>query len=441
MNKPPKISERTKLLLNEWRSHLTLTKREETFLAGPLKTLDNQIQRLNERNIRIAAFGRVGVGKSSLLNALIGQQIFATDVAHGCTRRTKSCIWDQPFKSLNSIELVDTPGIDEISEAGRARLASRVAMQVDLVLLVIDSDITRVELDALKILVQSGKPIVLTLNRCDQWKTEELANLLISIRNRLPSYAKKLEIITVSAAPRKYHLKANGFARSKPTSPRVASLINHLKKLLSKQGEILLAINSLRESDHFYQNLKQDRLKRSKEAAQTVIGQFAALKASGVAINPLLILDLAGGLACDTALVIQLSKVYGLQIEGHSARQLLKRLSIHNAFLGGTQIGIQFALGLLRHILIALIPITGGLSLASAAPVALAQALLAVHTTQKTGRLAAKMLLLGIHRRGTQPSAMIQRLVNNDPSVRFWINHWSQKPSREATSPIQALLP
>jgi hypothetical protein len=54
------------------------------------------------------------------------------------------------------------------------------------------------------------------------------------------------------------------------------------------------------------------RLAQRRSAAQGLIGRFAALKATGVAINPLVLLDLAGGLALDTALVLQLCQLYGL---------------------------------------------------------------------------------------------------------------------------------
>ena len=78
MNSAPNTPERCKILLNEWRDHLVLNNREQNILNGELKILDRQLNRLNKKHIRIAAFGRVGVGKSSLLNALLNEQIFAT---------------------------------------------------------------------------------------------------------------------------------------------------------------------------------------------------------------------------------------------------------------------------------------------------------------------------------------------------------------------------
>ncbi len=93
MNSFLSTPEHCKLLLSQWRNNLTLSNREQTHLRGELKTLDLQLQRLKEKRLRIAAFGRVGVGKSSLLNALLNQNIFETDVAHGSTRFTKSAVW------------------------------------------------------------------------------------------------------------------------------------------------------------------------------------------------------------------------------------------------------------------------------------------------------------------------------------------------------------
>ena len=440
MNPIPRTPERCKSLLNEWRNHLTLTNREQVTLKGELQRLDLQINRLNQKHIRVAAFGRVGVGKSSLLNALLNQTKFATDVAHGCTRFNQSSIWNQSIKGLEKIELVDTPGIDEIASEARARLASRIALQVDLVLFVLDSDITNLELEAFEILLRSGKPILLALNRSDQWQRNELKDVLQSIRNRLPIDARDIDIQVVAAAPRKIQLQSNGLVSSEPTSPQVSTLKNYLEALLSEQGELLLALNALRQADHFYQTLKLGRLKKSKAEAQGLIGKFAALKASGVAANPLLMLDLAGSIACDTALVVQLSKLYGLQIRGHVARKLLKRLSIYNSFLGVTQLGIQLALGLLKQFLLFTAPFTGGATLASAAPVAIAQAALAVHTTKITGRLAAAALLRGSHHRGVQPRAMLKRLATKEPDMKVLLGRWQGERISERNE-LQALLP
>ena len=424
---PPATTERCRLLLQRWRQDLRLTRREQGLLRGELTLLDRQLQRLERNVLRLAVFGRVGVGKSSLINALVGQRLLETDVAHGSTRRQQAVTWPLKLDGLQRVELIDTPGIDEIDAAGRTRLATRVAMGVDLVLLVIDSDLTRCDRDALETLQASGKPVRLVLNRSDRWPEEQLPELLDSIRSRLPN---DLPLTAVAAAPRQPMLDADGRVRSSAAPARVSNLKQQLIDQFQREGELLLALQSLRLADRFQQQRQHLRLQQHRRSAQGLIGRYAATKATAVAVNPLMALDLAGGLACDTGLVLQLCQLYGLPLTPSATRQLLQQLSGQNALLGGVQLG----LGLLKQLLLLLVPVSGGASLAPAAPVALAQAALAVHASRRTGALVARQLL---QVRGGQPGALLQRLEQRDPVVRHWMQRWQRRPQPD----WQPLLP
>ena len=424
---PPHTVERCQLLLEHWRSQLQLSPRDQGLLGGELRLLDRQLQRLQQRRLRIALFGRVGVGKSSLINALIRRPLLATDVAHGSTRHQQAVDWPMEIAGLTRVELVDTPGIDEIDAAGRARLASRVAMGADLVLLVVDSDLTRADLEALQTLLESGKPLQLVLNRSDRWPEQDRAELLRSIRARLPV---DLPITAAAAAPRSPQIQADGRVRSTITTPQVQDLQKQLCRQLENEGTLLLAIQSLRQADRFQRACQALRLQQHRRTAQSLIGRYAAAKATGVAVNPVMALDMAGGMACDTALVLQLSRLYNLPMTPAAARLLLTRLSSHNALLGGVQLG----LAALKQALLLLVPVSGGGSLAPAAPVALAQAALAVHASRQTGRLVAQQLL---RRRGGQPGALLRRLAERDPVVHHWLLRWPKALEQD----LQPLLP
>ena len=424
---PPATTERCKQLLSCWRRDLQLNRREQGLLRGELSLLDRQLQRLEQRVLRIAVFGRVGVGKSSLINALVGQQLLETDVAHGSTRRQKAVTCPLKLTGLRRVELIDTPGIDEIDAAGRTRLATRVAMGVDLVLLVIDSDLTRCDHDALETLKASGKPVRLVFNRSDRWPEHELPQLLASIRSRLH---RDFSLTAVAAAPRRPVLDADGIVRSNTAPAQVSPLKHQLVDQLDREGELLLALQSLRQADRFQQQRQQLRLQQHRRSAQGLIGRYAATKATAVAVNPVMALDLAGGLACDTGLVLQLCQLYDMPLTPSTTRRLLQQLSGQNALLGGVQLG----LGLLKQLLLVLVPVSGGASLAPAAPVALAQAALAVHASRRTGELVARQLL---QVRGGQPGALLKRLEKGDPLVRHWMQRWQGRPQPD----WQPLLP
>lgn len=438
MRSTPDTPTRCRQLLRHWRSDLDLSPRERSVLGPELAALDRQIERLEQGRLRLAVFGRVGVGKSSLLNALLGRSRFATDLAHGSTRRQERERWQQPIVGLAGVELVDTPGIDEVDGPARQRLAARVALSADLLLFVLDGDLTRAEAEALEQVLGWGKPLLLVVNRIDCWPAGERAPLLESIRRRLPAAAAGLDLVAVSAAPRQAQLLADGRVRSEAQPPAIEPLQERLLALLTSHGALFLALNSLRAGDRFAQHLHAARLRQHQQRAHGVIGRFATLKAAGVAANPLVLLDLAGSIACDTALVMQLCRLYGLTINGAQARRLLARLSGHSALLGGTQIGIQLLLGALRQALLVAAPFTAGLSLAPAAPVALAQAALAVHTTRLTGRLAAAELLKTAQQGAARPGALLRRLARQDPQTQAWLQQW---PPRGWDPAVQGLQP
>ena len=91
-------------ILNQWKKNLNLTNYERTKFNTILNQLDLQIKKLEKNELRISVYGRVGVGKSSLLNALIDKQIFPTDIINGNTKTVTSFTWHKRFKRLTKVE-------------------------------------------------------------------------------------------------------------------------------------------------------------------------------------------------------------------------------------------------------------------------------------------------------------------------------------------------
>ena len=99
--------------------------------------------------------------------------------------------------------------------------------------------------------------------------------------------------------------------------------------------------------------------------------------------------------------------------------------------------GVQLGLAALKQLLLLAAPLSAGLSLAPAAPIAVAQAALAVHATKRTGSLVATELLNGLQRQAGQPGALLRRLAQQDPVVDHWL---AMHPRRQETD-LQLLLP
>lgn len=127
----------------------------------------------------VALIGRSNVGKSTLLNRLVGQKIAITSNKPQTTRNRILGILSRPD---GQILFLDTPGL----HVARSRLnklmveqAREACREVDLILWLVEADRPvddePLVADALR---QSGAPVVLVVNKCDLAGPEQLMPLL-----------------------------------------------------------------------------------------------------------------------------------------------------------------------------------------------------------------------------------------------------------------------
>ncbi len=88
------------------------------------------LDKLEHGHIHLSVFGRVSTGKSSLLNALIGEPVFSTSPLHGETRLSEMQPWQEVEAS--GVFLIDTRGLDEAGGVDRVAIARVVAGRSDL---------------------------------------------------------------------------------------------------------------------------------------------------------------------------------------------------------------------------------------------------------------------------------------------------------------------
>ena len=194
--------------------------------------------------------------------------------------------------------------------------------------------------------------------------------------------------------------------------------------MINKHGEIFLTLNSLQSADKLFLKIKKQRLKKRQKLAQSTIGKFSTIKASTVALNPFVLFDIAGSFALDTALIRELSKIYGLNLKGESTRKIFKNISINNLCLGVTQVGVNTSFNLIKKVILLTAPFTNGLSLLPYGPIAIIQAAIAVHSTKILGKLAAKEIYIRSKVSFIEPSTMIQNIIFKEPEIFNHINFY-----------------
>ena len=143
--------------------------------------------------LHIALFGRRNAGKSSLINALTGQQIALVSDVPGTT--TDPVMKSMEILPLGPCVLIDTAGFDDSGKVGdlRAERTREVIKQTDIAIIVTDGTTLDDEIAWATLLKQSNVPYVAVLNKVDLMP-EIPSTLLADIAKRLGC-----DVIPVSA--------------------------------------------------------------------------------------------------------------------------------------------------------------------------------------------------------------------------------------------------
>ncbi|GGJ28822.1 ribosome biogenesis GTPase Der [Neoroseomonas lacus] len=126
-----------------------------------------------ERPLRLAIVGRPNAGKSTLLNALIGQERMITGPEPGLTRDSVAVQWRDPTGGL--VRLVDTAGmrkkarIEEKLEQMSVASTLGALKEAELVLLVVDALLGMDEQDLriARLAEREGRAVVIAFNKWD----------------------------------------------------------------------------------------------------------------------------------------------------------------------------------------------------------------------------------------------------------------------------------
>jgi len=346
------------------------------------------LEKLEQGHIHVAVFGRVSVGKSATLNALLGEERFSTSPLHGETRRSAMSAW-QEFQS-GGVYLIDTPGLNEVDGEERERLAHEVAERADLILFVVDGDLTESEIRALRSLTQERRPVLLVFNKCDRYTREEKEVLKDSLRRHADGIIDSSSIVCVSAKPAERLVimvdeQGNETEILRQPKPDVEALRERLWGLLETEGKSLAALNAGlfagRLSDHVALRI----LDVKRGLGERVIRTWCIAKGVTVALNPVPLTDLAAAVAVDISMVVHLSKLYGLPLSKSEAGDLIKAIFGQMAVLMGAT--------WLIHLVATMLKVgTGGLSTVITGG---AQGAVAYYSTYVVGQAAEQYLVHG----------------------------------------------
>lgn len=295
-------------------------------LDADFRSIEALLDRLENGRLEIVVLGRVSVGKSSLLNALLGRDAFAVSVLHGQTKAVDR----ESLRTAQdgTVTLCDTPGIDEFEGEAREAMAHRAAALADLLLFVVEGDPTRTEWQALRAAAGHNRPLLLAVNKADRYSQSERQTLMGHLQRSCAGLVPAENIVFCSARPAPRHVVQvleDGSEQElvEEPEPDISKLADRLWQVIESQGDWLVALNAGLFASQVSDQVAQRITLLRRDIARQLIDRYALGKGVAVAVNPVPAADLAAAAALDAGLILHLSRIYALPVTRREAWRLL----------------------------------------------------------------------------------------------------------------------
>ena len=306
-------------------------------------------QRIAQQTFQIVVFGLGSTGKTALVNALVGEMAGEVAATIGTTQGEKTyrvVLTENGSKTEREILITDTPGLLEAGMLGEARAqeAKALAANADLLLFVIDNDLHRAEFEPLQMLLRMGKRSLLIFNKCDRYLPEEKEQILQRVRERTQGVVKPEDVIAASALPSAVQLTDGTWVQP---DPDIANLIDRVITILQQESSTLIASNVLLQSQQLSE-AAQDLLSAQKQQqAEAIIDRYQWVGAGVLAATPLPVVDMLATAAVNAQMVIELGRVYGVEVSIEEAKALAVSLA-------KTMAGLSIAKGAMKMLAVGL---------------------------------------------------------------------------------------
>ncbi len=375
-------------------------------LAGDYAEVQTMLDKLEHGHVHVAVLGRVSVGKSSLLNALLGRELFSVSPLHGETRQAERQAWRE--FDAGGVFLTDTPGLDEIDGEQREAMAREVAGRSDLVLFVVDGDMTASDRDALASVTQLNRPVLLVLNKADRYTQTEGEQLLAALRERADGLVEPDNVIAASADPdERIYVETATDGNERETRrqppPDVAALQTRLWEILEREGKTLAALNAGLFAGSLSDRVAERLLATRRQLGDRVVRTYCVAKGVAVALNPVPVADLLAAAFIDIGMIVHLSRLYDLPLTRNEAGSLVRTVLTQLLTLMGTVWAVHFVSAALKLA-------TGGISTAVSAG---AQGAVAYYGTYVVGKVTERYLVQGKSWGDGGPRQVVQEILDS----------------------------
>jgi uncharacterized protein len=286
-------------------------------LLGKSRQIEADLRR---GEVKVVIFGTGSAGKTSLVNALVGEIVGETNPIMGTT--TQGETYSLKLRGVGrEILIIDTPGILEAGIAGTEReaVAKQLATEADLLVFTVDNDLRQSEYEPLKTLAEIGKRSLLVFNKTDLYTDEDREMILGRLKERVKQFIPPSDVTAICANPQPVQLATGEII---DPSVEILPLIKRLVAVLRAEGEDLIADNILLQSHRLGEEARTIIENQRRRESDKIIDRYQWISAGVIAVTPVPVVDMLATAAVNAQMVIEIGRIYNIELDLEQGKEL-----------------------------------------------------------------------------------------------------------------------
>jgi len=300
--------------------------------GAEVEELRSELGELDRRRatgtVHLAVFGEISTGKSTLIKALVPNAAVQSDARGGTTRDVAHYTGTAPDGT--GWVIADVPGSAEAGGEAREQMARDEVLRAHAVIYLCAGDLTRAQASELQWLGDFGKPLVLALNKADQWSAEERAHITQHLRATTAGLPDAVVLASAGGEERFTRALADGSSEEvrRQRKPDVADLVSAVQRLVSVGADALEPARENAVLAGLHERTSALEQAQRTAEAERIVTRYArrAIVGAMAAVAPGTDLVIQGVLA--TGLVRALADLYGVPVTDVEIEALLKQVRL-----------------------------------------------------------------------------------------------------------------
>ncbi|MGJ3253729.1 MAG: slr1306 family protein [Elainellaceae cyanobacterium] len=307
--------------------------------SDSIADLRTQLTRLNadlhRTEILIHVVGGTAVGKSSLANQLTSDWLAEFSKTF-------------PLQiSIQETSCSSAIGIDQ------AASESADVLKSDLVLFVVNGDLTQLEFRQIHQFLDRNQRLLLVFNKQDQYLPADRLTILKQLQDQMRGNLQHDDIVAISTAPapiKVRQLQSDGSLQEwlEQSESDVAGLTDRLGRVLHQEGQQLVLATVFREAQTLQAEIQIRLNQIRRDRALPLIEQYQWIAATAAFANPVPSLDVIATAAINTQLIIDLGTLYQQKFSVEQAKTAASTLASVMVKLGLVELSTQAISPLLK---------------------------------------------------------------------------------------------